>query len=253
MEGSDGSQVEFLYVGIRAKLITLIQQGLHPNLIIYLTINIDGFSPFESSSRKIWPILVKIFSKEDAYEPFTAGAYSGTKKPKNAYEFLFKFVQELIELLRDRILINGTHYVIKIKFFVCDSPARAWLKYWLGHAAIYACGRCEVEGITIDKTTTFPDLDAPNRTDLDFKTFAHPECHHGVSLLSMIDDLEPITHFISDLMHDNCLGNNKRILDNLLGSADQKSNEKVKLSATLKKELKRRTKMINANIPDEFP
>lgn len=59
---------------------------------------------------------------------FVVAIWSGESKPSNLNEFLQPFVAELIDLLRNPIEINSHQLKISIRCFVCDTPARAFIK-----------------------------------------------------------------------------------------------------------------------------
>lgn len=54
--------------------------------------------------------------------------WCGDGKPTNLNGFLGSFVNELNELLCNGIHINNHSIEIKIRCFICDSPARAFIK-----------------------------------------------------------------------------------------------------------------------------
>lgn len=61
-------------------------------------------------------------------EPFVIAIWCGSKKPSNLTDYLTPFVNELIELIDDGYRINDRLISIKIRCFVCDTPARCLLK-----------------------------------------------------------------------------------------------------------------------------
>lgn len=54
--------------------------------------------------------------------------WSGEGKPNAVNEFLQPFVNELLELMRDGISTNSHNFQISVRAFICDSPARAYIK-----------------------------------------------------------------------------------------------------------------------------
>lgn len=251
MKVSDGTDGEFIYIGMEDHLKTTVNPKLHDSDTLELIFNIDGFSPFKSSPAVIWPILCKVYTKIDVYEPFTVAVYAGNGKPENSHDYLEKFVIEINKLLSQGVTINNKKYHVKIKFFVCDMPARAFVKKIVGHTGFSACERCEVLGEKKDGVTVFLALDAKKRTGDDFRYFADPAHHdNGASMLREIKpEIDLVKLFILDPMHLLYLGCIKRMMESLLSQ----SNLKIRLSPTLKKELIRRTKLIYKDIPDEHP
>lgn len=52
------------------------------------------------------------------------GIYYGKGKPGNIQLFLEPFVQELQPILENGIILEGVQYIrVKIRSFICDSPA----------------------------------------------------------------------------------------------------------------------------------
>lgn len=60
--------------------------------------------------------------------PMIIGLFYGKSKPKLVTEFLEPFVDETISILGSGLLINGNHLTVAVRAFICDSPARAFIK-----------------------------------------------------------------------------------------------------------------------------
>lgn len=93
---------------------------------IELNINIDGLPIYKSAKKEFWPILANIHKCE--INPFIIGIYFGAGKPKNLDFFLDDFVSEMSEVQRQGIYVKGINISVKIRCFICDSPARAFIK-----------------------------------------------------------------------------------------------------------------------------
>lgn len=61
-------------------------------------------------------------------KPFVIAIWSGTSKPNNLDEFLRPLVNELNAQYHTGIMINSFRIDVKCKSFICDSPARAFIK-----------------------------------------------------------------------------------------------------------------------------
>lgn len=96
-----------------------------PNCI-NLNINFDGLPIHNSSKKEFWPILANIH-QIDA-DPFVIGVYFGIGKPKNLKEYLEDFVVEMKNILQYGLEIKSRNIPVKIRCFICDSPARAFIK-----------------------------------------------------------------------------------------------------------------------------
>lgn len=61
-------------------------------------------------------------------KPFAVSIWFGEGKPKPVNDFLFSFVNELNQIIANGIVINGYKIKIKVRCFICDTPARSLLK-----------------------------------------------------------------------------------------------------------------------------
>lgn len=152
--------------------------------------------------------------ESDIYKPFTVALYSGTHKPKRLEEFVDKFICEINELLCNGLIIEQTHFSVKIKTFICDTPARPYLKCVKGHMSFDGCKRCHVKGKKHENTTVFLDIHCNKRTDIGFRNFTDVNHHTGVSALIYVEpNINMINHFVLDPMHLFDEGVMKRLLD----------------------------------------
>lgn len=153
MEDADGTQGEFVYLGIEAQLKMISSVKIDESCLIELTINIDGFKPFNSTNQTLWPILAKVDLKS---EPFVIAIYSGVGHPKYPCQFLADFITEI-----NVLQVQGSSDLGKkvfVKCFICDTPVRAWLKCCQGHTSSRGCERCYVIGESIDRVMCFSSL-----------------------------------------------------------------------------------------------
>uniref|UniRef100_A0ABD2WGA0 DUF4218 domain-containing protein n=1 Tax=Trichogramma kaykai TaxID=54128 RepID=A0ABD2WGA0_9HYME len=248
---TDDNDSEFAYIGLEKKLESLVNPNLH-DFIIEITINIDGFAPFESSNLTIWPILIKIFHREHEYPPFTTAVYAGKSKPKDINAYLKDFINEINRLGSTGIMIKKKNYKLSIKFFVCDAPARSFLKAIVSQVAFDACERCEVKGKKIDSVTVFLNTKAKKRSDASFRNFETPDHHNATSpLCEIVPPINMVNHFVLDPMHLIYIGCTKRILEFLFQYPASKCPSKF--SGSIKKEMERRTDLIIKDIPEDFP
>lgn len=56
------------------------------------------------------------------------GIYSGYGKPKTVQNFLNPLVTELEKILRKGLVVQKVKFSVSIRYFICDSPARAFIK-----------------------------------------------------------------------------------------------------------------------------
>lgn len=61
-------------------------------------------------------------------KPFIISVWYGEGKPTPVNDFLRAFVHELNDLIVNGIVINGYNIGIRVRCFICDTPARSLLK-----------------------------------------------------------------------------------------------------------------------------
>jgi len=175
-ENSDG---KFVYLGVYNNLLKYFNPDLHEVNTIELLVNIDGLPLFKSSSKQLWPILCQIFHDLPVYKPFPVAFYCGNQKSSNVEKYLKKFIEE-INILQERgVTINGRLFEFSIKAFICNRPARAFLKCIIGHGGYFACERCTVQGKRKYGRTIYPITNNELRTDTSFRAQSNIE-HHTI-------------------------------------------------------------------------
>ena len=178
---------------------------------IQLQLNVDGLPLFKSSNEQFWPILGRL-AQSNKPEPFPIGLFSGKSKPCDPEEFLQDFVEEMADLQTNGLNYNGQIFNISISNFVCDAPARAYIKSVKSHSGYSGCDKCTQAGEYRGKMT-FPETDAPLRTDIAFDEMVDEEHHvQPCALRRLSPSLGLVSQFTLDYMHLVCLGVVKRLL-----------------------------------------
>lgn len=176
---------------------------------ILIDIYVDGLPLAKSSQSSLWPILGRIV-QPGFHTPFVVGAYHYYSKPSSAEEFLAPFVEEYIQLHNEGFYYDGRKYIPSIRAVICDSPARCFVTCTKQYNGYYGCPKCTTEG-TYLRFVTFPELDAPLRTDESFKNRCQEEHHTGTSPFERAP-LNMVTQFPLDYMHVILLGVMKKLL-----------------------------------------
>jgi len=202
----------YYHFGVSNAIISVLSHESHPLVdTLTLRVNIDGTPPFKSARMDVWPILAKI-KEFPGSNVIVLGLYAGRTKPNNAGEYLKDLIQDLKVVTREGFDYNGKHYSVALPdAFICDAPARAFLKCIKGHTGYGACERCVEHGIYLDGKVVFPDLTAPLRTDSTFERMMDDEHHHGASPLQELG-IGMVSSFALDYMHLVCLGVVKRLI-----------------------------------------
>ncbi|KAJ8672002.1 hypothetical protein QAD02_003261 [Eretmocerus hayati] len=244
-----GSESEFVYFGLAENLKRIVNPKLHKDRKLKLQISFDGLPLFKSSPREFWPILCKIYVEGNPYNPFVVAVHNGYGKPKDIHQYLWKFVRELNTLLARGIEIENEHWDVGIMAFVCDTPARAYIKCTQGHAGFHACEQCTIIGFKVDNTTIFPITNVELRTDASFRLQTDEGHHHDtVSPLVLIKpSVDMIRMFMLDFMHLVCLGITKRLVSEYWLKTSLNFMNKVNMS-----KLSLRLLNLNKQIPVDF-
>lgn len=117
---------EYWHQGL-ANCLKKIFRAINEPLTISLNFNIDGLPLYNSSKVEFWPVLFNVADMPEV-PPMIIGIFCGKSKTSDVESFLTPFVDEINEILRNGIWINSQKVTIRIRCFVCDSPARAYVK-----------------------------------------------------------------------------------------------------------------------------
>ncbi|XP_062534120.1 uncharacterized protein LOC134203263 [Armigeres subalbatus] len=180
---------------------------------ISIKINMDGLPVYKSSKDEFWPILFNI--DEFPYiKPMVIGIYSGKHKPTDLTAFLDPFVNEMIDVCKNGIMINGFIITVSIRCFVCDSPARAFIKGVANFNAQNGCQKCVSRGeySHVSHTNFYPQSSCPTRTDEGFRNKDYGSHHKSDSPLLRLP-IDMIKDFpVGDSLHLIDLGIMKKLL-----------------------------------------
>lgn len=219
MPGMNNTVGEYTYLGIKKGLINIISPDVYTEKKISLLIHVDGMQVYHSSSKQVWPIVVKVYHPNYLAKPFVAAIYCGDSKPFSAENYFSDFVEEVNNLVENGIELYGKKYSIEIMAIVADSPARAFLKCCKAPGTFYACERCTTKGTSIgigrSKKRVYPQTDAELRTQQSFKEKLQHEHHHEHcnSPIILMKNVDPIKQLVLEVMHLFYLNNMKWLLD----------------------------------------
>lgn len=237
------------YFGLASGLAAEVASACLPGecCTLSLSVNVDGLPISRSSRKQFWPILVSV-KESGGQTPFLVALYEGNAKPEDVSIFMKDFVEEMTMLLANGICLRGKIYDVRLRAFICDAPARAYLKGIKGHTAYFGCEKCTVKGKHDGKKVIFADVSAPLRTDNDFRDQVNASHHHDVSpLLALGAGLVSI--FPLDYMHLVCLGVMKKLLLQYWTSSTP-SLSKLPVRARL--EISEKLTAFRAQTPSEF-
>ena len=145
------------------------------------------------------------------------GLFCGPGKPDDVSVYLHEFNSELKELLSVGVRVGERQFILRIHSFVCDAPARRFLKCIKSHNAYSACERCTIEGIYDGKAMRYfpcPGETIVKRSNTSFRSQQDPD-HHLNDIVSPLSVLpcDFVFDFPLDYMHMVLLGVVKKLLD----------------------------------------
>lgn len=117
-----------------------------------------------------------------------------------------------IFLQKEGFSINNNNFTVRVKAFICDRPARSFLKSIKNHGGYFACERCTVEGKRVENRMVYPDMDCALKTHKSFSDKENVEHHTGDSPLLRIPNIDVVNMFVLDSMHLFFLGVMKKLL-----------------------------------------
>lgn len=235
---------EYVHFGILNSMrqfeMDIIKMG---HEVVEYQINIDGLPLFRSSGLQLWPILGRIVGTK---RPFLIGAFCGSSKPGSIDEFCEDFISEALELCDMGFWLHGVKYRAQIACFICDAPARSFIKQTKSHTGYYGCERCIQKGEYTESRVIFPKTDSEKRED---EAFARQEyTHHQVGKSPLTGlNVGLVSGCILDYMHLVCLGVVRRIIFFWL-----KGSLKTRLSSRQVNIVSQGLVSLRGHIPSEF-
>lgn len=176
-----------------------------------LQFSIDGLPLFKSSKLQFWPIL-SCLKCDYTKSPFVVGIFCGISKPKSVLEYLQQLVTDLKNVLANGIVHNGKRFTAQVSSFICDAPARAFIKQTKAYNGYSGCDKCFQEGVW-RKKMTYPETKVKLRTDSSFTEMVDEEHHLGNTLSPLSGVVKMVSMFPIDYMHVSCLGVTRKLLN----------------------------------------
>ena len=213
IEYSEKCGGKYIYFGIEIGLMNILyHKSFSLDFVeentLKLNFNIDGIPVFKSTGTQFWPILCSLGN----YTPFMVSIFYGPSKPSSLEDFLADFLTELDKLVLEGIRFENERLNVQVNAFICDAPARAFLKCIKGHTGYNACERCIVHGYYKDnRVVLYSEETYTARTDDEFKAWRYPAHQSRITPLAA-SNIPCVSGFCLDYMHMVCLGVVKRIL-----------------------------------------
>lgn len=157
------------------------------------------------------------------------------------------FIREYKNLNDFGLIIDTKLYSVTVSGFICDAPARAFVKVIKGHNGFYGCERCTQKGTHPFGATIFNEIDVEMRRDQSFLLQTQLEHHNDISPLIEIN-FPMVTKFILDPMHLVYLG----VMRRMLFQMTQGNNYFCKLDTKRINLLSKKLESLHEYIPVDF-
>ena len=206
---------EYFHFGISESLCLLFE-GLRTSVFekldscLSVIFSTDGLPCFKSVNTHVWPITGSLLVGGRCTTPFTIGLFYGVDKEMEVNEFLADFVQDLKHCQTNGFMCRNRLFKVKVHCFVCDAPARSFVKNVLGHGGKHGCERCKVKGKKL-RGMTFNDENAERRTNASLLDSTEIKHRRGASPLAEAG-VKLVTHFVLDYMHLVLLGVTRKLM-----------------------------------------
>ena len=197
---------KYIYFGIATGLMERLTDSNFETIDeIAVDLNIDGLPIFTSRNISVWPIQMSIAQITAAQKPFVVALFCGKVKPQNN-DFLQDTISELLDLHRNGF--KGKSF--RLRFVICDAPARALVKGTKQFNGFYGCDFCEVRGERENHRMLYLEV-GKLRTDTSFRNKDNKE-HHKYNSAFLQLPVDMIRQFPLDVMHCVDLGVTRRLL-----------------------------------------
>jgi len=136
----DIEPAEYIHFDLKVGIIQNLSNVSNVNYL-KLDFNVDGCSLDKSSNIQIWPIQCRIVNMQHA-KPIIIGIYKSAQKPYDPNIFLQKFVADINRIMYNGgIDFHGNKMPIRLRCFIADAPARAFILNHRNHMSCYPCSK----------------------------------------------------------------------------------------------------------------
>lgn len=223
---------------------------------VLLQFNFDGLPIHNSSKLDFWPILCRATAGCKTTNVFMVGLYCGKSKPHNVHQYLSQFVDDCLVVLQEGVDVAGQTVSVKIDAFICDAPARQYIKRITSCSGYGGCERCVIHGID-DKGVKFLSIDHLPRTDELFRAKKYSPYHQNKTDDSPLMPLpiDFVSDFPLDYMHLVLQGVVRRLVYlwyNQSGHLTTSYSSFHRLDTFRKNQVESRVKICSESISSEF-
>lgn len=160
---------EYIHLGLEFCIqasLQKIQDNSIPKVLI-IDFSTDGAEI--NKTTQIWPIQCKITNLPNS-KPEIAGAYVGKAKAENAEDLFRDFVTEFnLIVKKGGVNFNNKLFTIKLRCFIADAPARAYVLNHVNHMGEFPCSWCKVGGVRHEGAMRYSGVGHQLRTSKEYR------------------------------------------------------------------------------------
>lgn len=240
---------EYLHFGVKKCLARTLEQINFSSIpeVLEIDISTDGAQLHRSGKHDIWPIQCRIANIPKSI-PETIGVYKGPKKPNSSQEFFQYCNSDLHEIFEGGIIFKDRKFSIKLRCFIADAPARAFILGHKSHRSSCPCSKCTIHGFTIGRYMVLRGIQHRPRTNEDYRRQIDEEHHKCSSPLSHLP-FDMVKDVVFEYMHMCCLGVMKKLILTWLRGTYTKN---TKLTGSQIQIISNRLKVLSKYCPREF-
>lgn len=204
---------EYIHFDLERKLVESLENASFVTVgELVLDFSTDGCNLDKAGTVHIWPIQCRIVNIQYT-KPIVIGIYKGAQKPYDPNVFCEKFVTDIKAIISNGgINYNNIKIPIRLRCFIADAPARAFILNHRSHMSSQPCSKCKVSGTYIEGRFVFTGINHSVRTDEEYiRCFDEDHHKEGTSPLLLLP-INMVSQVPFEYMHLVCLGVMKKIL-----------------------------------------
>ncbi|XP_074099562.1 uncharacterized protein LOC141527800 [Cotesia typhae] len=206
---------EYIHLGLEVMLQSLLTRVPSESIPYELIIDFSTDGAELNNEIQLWPIQFRVVNLE-CNKPELAGIYKGDSKPTSFSDFFSDFVTEINSIIsKGGIEYNNKKIKVKLRCFIADAPARAYVLNHYGHNSEYPCSKCYVKGSAYMGSKRFPGINYKSRTDQEYRLLSDVDHNKGKSALHDLP-IDLVSQVSFDYMHLVCLGVMKKSIESLV-------------------------------------
>lgn len=180
---------EYVYFDLARTLVQTLSNISFASKInkLELDVNTDGCSLDKSGSVHVWPIQCRITNVYGT-KPTVVSIYKGIQKPNDPNTFFKKIVIDIRRIMSSGgIDFHGKKIPIRLRCFIANAPARAFILNHHSHISSYPCSKCKVDGVRSEGRYVFLNVNNHLRTDEEYIRCVDEDHHkEGTCPLAML-------------------------------------------------------------------